>query len=76
MPRFAAETSFQLDRATTAASRVIHALARFVEEGQPTLQHGLERWLVARIVALSRSKPWHTGKGTLLNLPFDPISVP
>ena len=36
---------FQSDRAATAASRVSHALARLMEEGQPTLQHGLERWL-------------------------------
>ena len=43
--RFAAETSFQSDRAATAASRVSHALARLMEEGQPTLQHGSERWL-------------------------------
>ena len=47
--RFAAETSFQSDRAATAASRVSHALARLMEEGQPTLQHGLERWLVRRV---------------------------
>ena len=50
--RFAAETSFQSDRAATAASRVSHALARLMEEGHPTLQHGLERWLV-------RSAWWH-----------------
>ena len=47
--RFAAETSFQSDRAATAASRVSHTLARLMEEGQPTLQHGLERWLVRRV---------------------------
>ena len=47
--RFAAETSFHSDRAATAASRVSHALARLMEEGQPTLQHGLERWLVRRV---------------------------
>ena len=47
--RFAAETAFQSDRAATAASRVSHALARLMEEGQPTLQHGLERWLVRRL---------------------------
>ena len=47
--RFAAETSFQSDRAATAASRVSHALARLMEEGRPTLQHGLERWLVRRV---------------------------
>ena len=47
--RFAAETSFQSDRAATAASRVRHALARLMEKGQPTLQHGLERWLVRRV---------------------------
>ena len=47
--RFAAETSLQSDRAATAASRVSHALARLMEEGQPRLQHGLERWLVRRV---------------------------
>ena len=47
--RFAAETSFHSDRAATAASRVSHALARLMEEGQPPLQHGLERWLVRRV---------------------------
>ena len=47
--RFAAETSFQSDRAATAASRVSHALDRLMEEGQLTLQHGLERWLVRHV---------------------------
>ena len=47
--RFAAEISCQLDRAATAASRVSHALARLMEKVQPTLQHGLERWLVRRV---------------------------
>ena len=26
-----------------------HAWARLMEEGQPALQHGLERWLVRRV---------------------------
>ena len=28
------------------------------------------------MVALSRSKPWHTGKDARLNLPFDRMSLP
>ena len=40
---------FPIGPSTTAASRVSHALARLMEEGQPTLQHGLERWLVRRV---------------------------
>ena len=47
--RFAAETSFQSDRAATAASRVSHAFPRLREGGRPTIQHGLERWLVRRV---------------------------
>ena len=35
MARCAAEVSYHSNRATTAASRVSHALARFVEDGQP-----------------------------------------
>ena len=40
---FAAGTSFPSDRAATAASRVGHALARLMEEGQHTLQHRLHQ---------------------------------
>ena len=50
-----------------------HAFARLLEEGQPTLQHGLERWLVRReVVALSRSKPWHTGNSMTHNFLSNP----
>ena len=47
--RLAAETSLHSDRTATAASRVNRALARLMEEGQPTLQHGLERRSVRRV---------------------------
>ena len=60
--RFAAETAFQSDGATTAASRVSLALAYLEDDSQLTLQHGLERWIVqTAIVTRSRSKPCHTG---------------
>ena len=77
VPRFAAETAFHSDRATTAASRVSHALARFVEESSTRTSARLGTVVsTGCMVAPSRSKPWHTGKDSLLNLPFGTIRVP